>query len=119
MPLLREERLAKTRVANAALTALNTLAGFKGHPGEFVNQVQQQVRARCLALASRWRPLPLRRKQPSQRCSEACRSMVPATHWFPSVLTKWRCHRIWTTRQRSRESSYLEGDQERVQLEHD
>ena len=38
------------------LMALKALAGFKGHPGNPLNQVQKEVQQRCLALASRWRP---------------------------------------------------------------
>ena len=48
-------RFGNIRVANEALLALSSLAGFEGHLGEPVNQVQKEVRARCMALASRWR----------------------------------------------------------------
>ena len=38
-------RCVKTGVANEALTTLNSLAGFRGHSAEPVNQAQQEVRA--------------------------------------------------------------------------
>ena len=52
----RRSGCAKIRTTNEAFTALNLLAVFVGQPGQPVNQVQKEVRARCLARASRWRP---------------------------------------------------------------
>ena len=83
-------RCAKIRVANEAPTTLHSLAGLKGHPGDPANQVQKEVRARCLVLAPRWRPGADAPSSAEAALSASHRSFVTtvkATHWCPSSLT--------------------------------
>ena len=122
--------VGRIRVTNEALTALNSLTGFEGHPGDPGNQLQKEVRVRCLALASRWRPgadgpswsegdlSPLLRGKTVSGDDDPSNTLVPVNTDLVSVPEDLddAPELLEVLPQVSRRS--LEADQERMQLEH-
>ena len=117
------------RSTNEAPSALNSLAGFEGQPGEPANQVREEVRARCLVLA--W-PRRLGTNAPSSEAPPSAllrRMSVHGEDGPSNPLVPFNADLVLVPKdlddapellevlpQVSR--LLLEGDRERMQLEH-
>ena len=120
---------AKIRAIHQALTALNSLAGFAGHLGEPVNQVQKEVRARCLAwrrggaqartlLSAEAALSALLRGMSVYGDDGPSNTLVPFNADLVSVPEGLDDAPELLEVASASESTFLEGDQERMQLEH-